>query len=92
MNLGEVKSGQDKLIQVKSAQVRTGQVKTRQAGQVSTRQNGQVLLGTQVWPYSVLLVSLVYLFLTVDQLICLVVLIPCWDITMTLLLLFIVVL
>ena len=40
-----------------AAQGGTGQVKTSQAGQVSTGQNGSVLLGTRVWPYSVLLVT-----------------------------------
>ena len=39
-----------------TVQVRTGQVKTSQAGQASTGQNGQGLLGTRVWPYSVLCV------------------------------------
>ena len=50
-----------------TVQVRTGQVKTIQAGQVRTGkvctgQNGKVLLGARVWPYSVLLVLGISLF------------------------------
>ena len=52
---GQVDTGQVCTSRFGTVQVRTGQVKTRQAGQVSAGPNGQVLLGTQVWPYSVLL-------------------------------------
>ena len=55
---GHVGTGQVCTSRFRTVQVRTGQVKTSQAGQVSTGQNGQVLLGTRVWPYSVLLVFL----------------------------------
>ena len=44
--------GQVNTSRLGTIQVRSGQVKTSQGGQ-----NGQVLLGTRVWPYSVLLVS-----------------------------------
>ena len=53
---GQVGTGQVCTSRFRTVQVRTGQVKTSQAGLVSTCQNGQVLLGTRVWPYSVLLV------------------------------------
>ena len=53
---GQVGTGQVRTNQFGTVQVRTGQVKTSQAGQLSTGLNGQVLLGTRVWPYSVLLV------------------------------------
>ena len=49
---GQVNTSRFHYIGITSIQVRTGQVKTSQAGQ-----NVQVLLGTRVWPYSVLLVS-----------------------------------
>ena len=55
---GQVRTGQVGTGQVCTSRFRTGQVKTSQAGQVSTGQNSQVLLGTRVWPYSVLLVCL----------------------------------
>ena len=55
---GHVGTGQVCTSRFRTVQVWTGQVKTSQAGQVSTGENGQVLLGTGVWPYSVLLVSL----------------------------------
>ena len=59
---GQVRTGQVGTCQVCTSrfgtcQVRTNQVKTSQAGQVCTGHNGQVLLGTRVWPYSVLLVD-----------------------------------
>ena len=53
---GHVGTGQVCTSRFRTVQVWTGQVKTSQAGQVSTGENGQVLLGTGVWPYSVLLV------------------------------------
>ena len=55
---GQVGTGQVSTSWFGTVQVRTGEVKTSQAGQVSTGQNGHVLLGTRVWPYSVLLVIL----------------------------------
>ena len=62
---GQVDTGQVCTSRFGTVQVRTGQVKTRQAGQVSKGQNGQVLLGTRVWPYSVLLVMVLLLKLFV---------------------------
>ena len=53
---GQVGTGQVCTSRFGTCKVRTGQVKTSQAGQVCTSHNGQVLLGTRVWPYSVLLV------------------------------------
>ena len=53
---GQVGTGPICTSRFRTGQVRTGQVKTSQGGQVCTRQNGRVLLGTRVWPYSVLLV------------------------------------
>ena len=50
---GQIGTGQVNTSRFWTIQVRTGQVKTSQAGQ-----NGQVLLGTRVWPYSVLLVRI----------------------------------
>ena len=50
---GQVRTGQVETGQVCTSQFRTVQVRT---GQVKTSQAGQVLLGTRVWPYSVLLV------------------------------------
>ena len=63
---GQVRTGQGGTGQVctsrfRTVQVRTGQVETSQAGQVSTGQNSQVLLGIRVWPFSVLLVFLIFL-------------------------------
>ena len=57
---GHVGTGQVCTSQFRTVQVWTGQVKTSQAGQVSTGENRQVLLGTGVWPYSVLLVYIIY--------------------------------
>ena len=61
--MGEPGAGQGWTGQVGTGQVGTGQVCICQFGtvqvrtdQVKTSQNGQVLLGTEVWPYSVLLV------------------------------------
>ena len=54
---GQVGTGQVGTGQVCKSRFGTCQVKTSKAGQVCKGQNGQVLLGTQVWPYSVLLVS-----------------------------------
>ena len=59
---GQVGTGQVCTSRFRTVQVRTGQVKASQAGQVSTGQNGQVLLGTRVWPYSVLLVCILFSF------------------------------
>ena len=58
---GQVRTGQVCTSRFGTVQARTGQVKTSQArqvrkGQVSAGQNGQILLGTRVWPYSLLLV------------------------------------
>ena len=55
--MGEPGAGQVCTSRFRTVQVRTGQVKTSQGGQVCTGQNGQVLLGSRVWPYSVLLVG-----------------------------------
>ena len=61
--MGEPGAGQGGTCQFGTGQVGTGHVCTSQfgtvqarTGQVSAGQNGQVLLGTRVWPYSVLLV------------------------------------
>ena len=59
----QVRAGQGGTCQFGTGQVGTGHVCTSQfgtvqarTGQVSAGQNGQILLGTRVWPYSVLLV------------------------------------
>ena len=57
---GQVGAGQVGTDQVCTSRFGTCQVKTSRAGQVCKGQNGQVLLGTQVWLYSVLLVVLSY--------------------------------
>ena len=43
-------------VQARIVQVKTSQAHQVRTGQVSAGQNGQILLGTRVWPYSVLLV------------------------------------